>query len=136
VTSVVIDSNLYISALVFGGTPQQLFDLLQTEKVRLYLSQFIIDEVSGTLVGKFGWTPENLAQFLPPVWERCTVIRPTLRLKVCGDPDDDHVLECAVAASAQYLITGNKKHFPSEYRGVRVVTARLMIEQLETRTGE
>jgi putative PIN family toxin of toxin-antitoxin system len=54
VTNVVIDSNLYISALVFGGTPQHLFDLLQTEKVRLYLSQFIIDEVSGTLVGKFG----------------------------------------------------------------------------------
>ena len=84
-TSVVIDSNLYISALVFGGTPQQLFDLLQREKVRLYLSQFIIDEVSGTLVRKFGWTAENLEEFLPPLWERCTVIRPTLRLKICGD---------------------------------------------------
>jgi len=93
VTSIVVDSNLYISALVFGGTPQHLFDLLQTEKVRLYLSQLlIIHEVS----------PENLRQFLPPLWERCTVIRPTFRLKICGDPDDDHVLECAVAASAQY----------------------------------
>jgi putative PIN family toxin of toxin-antitoxin system len=136
VTSVVIDSNLYISALVFGGAPQHLFDLLQREKVRLYLSQFIIDEVSGTLVRKFGWTPENLEEFLPTLWDRCTLIRPALRLKVCGDPDDDHVLECAVAASAEYLVTGNTKHFPSEYRGVRVVTARQMIEQLETQTGE
>ena len=54
--------------------------------------------------------------------------------RVCPDPDDDHILECAVSAGADYLVTGNLKHFPLQYRGVRVVTARHMIEQL-TRVG-
>ena len=76
-TGVVIDSNLHISALVFGGLPQQLLDALQSE---------------GTSVGRV--------------------------------PDDNHVLECAVSAGAQYLVTGNVRHFPPEYKAIRVVTAR------------
>ena len=85
-TSVVIDSNLYISALVFGGPPQQLFDVLRRDEARIYISPFIVGEVSGTLARKFGWTPEALDEFLPPLWERCVIINPKIRLKAVPIP--------------------------------------------------
>lgn len=129
-TGVVVDSNLYISALIFGGLPQRLLDLLHARGTRLYISKLIIEEVSGTLTGKFRWTKQEAETFLPPLWEGCTLIRSTARLKVCADPEDDHVLECAVSAGADYIVTGNLKHFPAEYRGIRAVTARQMIELL------
>ena len=126
-TGVVVDSNLYISALVFGGLPQRLLDLLQSCHIPLFTSKSIIDEVSGTLGRKFLWTKQELEIFLPPLWERCDLIK---RLNICRDPDDDHVLECAVSAGADYIVTGNLKHFPAEYRGILIVTARRMIELL------
>jgi len=130
VTGVVVDSNLYISALVFGGLPQQLLDLIEITGVPLHISSSIIDEVSGTLTRKFGWTEERVEEFLPPLWARCTLTRLGTRLSVCPDLDDNHVLECAVAAGADYLVTGNIRHFPRDYGGIHVVTARRMMERL------
>ncbi len=123
-TRVVIDTNIYISALVFGGTPQRVFDVIQSDGLVLYLSDFIKDEVTGTLSKKFNWTRHEVQTFLPPLWKRCVLVKPTVRLRVCSDPDDDHVLECAVAAGADYLVTGNTKHFPLSYGSTKVITAR------------
>lgn len=127
---VVVDSNVYISALVFGGVPQQVLDLIYSHGLPLYISQSIMDEVAGTLSEKFNWTREEINLFLPPLWERCILIRPTIRLKVCADPDDNHVLECAVAAQADFLITGNTKHFPKSYKTTTVISPRQLLELL------
>jgi putative PIN family toxin of toxin-antitoxin system len=101
---VVVDANVYISALVFGGVPQQVLDLISSRDLRLYISQSIVDEVTGTLLEKFGWGHRDVRTFLPLLWERCTVIKPDIRLEVCSDPDDDRVMECAEAARADFLI--------------------------------
>ena len=53
---VVVDANVYISALVFGGVPQQVLDLISGRDLDLYVPHPIIEEVTGTLVEKFNWT--------------------------------------------------------------------------------
>ncbi len=45
-----------------------------------------------------------------------------------GDADDAHVLGCAVAGKAAFLVTGNLRHFPSRYRGMDVVTPGAFID--------
>lgn len=127
-TRVVVDSNVYVSALVFGGVPQKVLDLIQNRGVKLYVSQSIMDEVAGVLSRKFGWTQAELAQFLPPLWARCILVKPTRRLKISRDSDDDRVLECAEAAGADFLITGNAKHFPKAYKTTAVVSARQFLD--------
>jgi len=130
VTRVVVDTNVYISALVFGGVPQRVLELISSHGLPLYISPSIMEEVSGILSAKFGWTKEDLELFLPPSWDRCIIIKPTLRLKVCADPDDNHVLECAVAAEAEFLVTGNAKHFPKAYKATKVISPRQLLEML------
>jgi len=127
-TKVVVDANVYISALVFGGAPQQVLDLIQRQGLSLYISESIMNEVAGTLLQKFNWTEAEARWFLPPLWERCIILRPTIRLKVCPDPDDNHILECARAGQADFLITGNAKHFPKSYETTKVISPRQFLQ--------
>ena len=133
---VVVDANVYISALVFGGVPQQMLDLIQSQGLPLYISPSIMDEVTGTLLEKFNLTRQEVTTFLPPLWERCIIIKPTISLKVCSDPDDNHVLECAQAALADFLVTGNAKHFPKSYKTTKVISPRQLLEMLLTEAGQ
>jgi putative PIN family toxin of toxin-antitoxin system len=107
VTRIVVDSNVYISALVFGGVPQRVFDIIQSQGHGLCISQPIMDEVAGVLVRKFDWTQAELDAFLPPLWQRCMVVAPTAAVKICDDPDDNRILECALASGASFIVTGD-----------------------------
>jgi predicted nucleic acid-binding protein len=60
-------------------------------------------------------------------------VKPTERLTICSDPDDDVFLECAQTARASYIVTGNIKHFPPSWAGARIVTARSLLDTLSAR---
>jgi predicted nucleic acid-binding protein len=79
---VVVDANVYISALVFGGVPQQVLDLISSLDLDLYIAPPIIEEVTGTLIEKFNWTQRDVKAFLPLLRARCIVIKPNIHLKV------------------------------------------------------
>jgi len=55
-------------------------------------------------------------------------VRPTQAVHACADPDDDIFLECAQAADAHYLVTGNVKHFPATWVNTRVISARQYLQ--------
>jgi putative PIN family toxin of toxin-antitoxin system len=76
--------------------------------MELCISHPIMEDVGGVLARKFGWTAPELAGFLPPLWRRCIVVTPTKAVTACGDPDDNRVLECAQAAEASSIVTGDE----------------------------
>jgi uncharacterized protein len=108
VRGVVVDTNVYISALVFGGTPRMVFGLIEGVGYRLYVSRPIMDEVADVLTRRFGWSEEDLRRFLAPLWRRCFIVRPAVVLEICDDPDDDRILECAQTADADFIVTGDE----------------------------
>ena len=59
-----------------------------------------------------------------------TMFSPVGTIGVSKDDPDNRFLECAEAAGARYLVTGNLKHFPKPYKGTQVVTARRLLELL------
>ena len=116
--AVVVDTNVYISALVFGGTPRMVFERIDSLGYRLCVSKPIMDEVAEVLTRRFGWSGADLRRFLPPLWRRCFIITPTAALEICDDPDDDRILKFAQAADADFIVTGDDdllrlKHFGS-----------------------
>ena len=63
------------------------------------------------------------------------MISPTIRLKVSSDPDNNHVLECAEAAEADFLVTGNAEHFPKSHKTTKVINPRQLLELLLPEAG-
>lgn len=125
----VIDTNVLVSAAIKpAGLQRTALVLAITKPARLYISRPILAEYSEVLA-----RPElkirkglrqQLLQFLK---NRSRLVVPTQRLSVAYDPDDNIFLECADAARADYLITGNQKHFPRFWKKTAVITPREFI---------
>lgn len=96
--------------------------MLAGGSVQLIVSPAIIAEYEDVLARKkFGLSPLTVNSIIKSLRKLAVEIVPSEPLRVCSDPADDKFLECAVAAGAPYLVTGNLKHFPKMLGGVRVV---------------
>jgi hypothetical protein len=73
---------------------------------------------------------------LETIREKGLWVRPTEAVRACADPDDDIFLECAQAARAAYIVTGNIKDFPASWHETRIVTARYFLEITSGETGK
>lgn len=72
--------------------------------------------------------PEDvIAGALQAIREKSLWVRPAERVRACSDPDDDIFLECAQAALADYLVTGNHRHFPTSWKETKIVTPRRLL---------
>ena len=105
---VVADTNILISALQFGGKPKQLLDLSTDGQVDLAISEAIIGETIRILRDKFNRTPDWLAEADRQLRVIARLIEPTESLQVVeADPSDDRILECALAADAEVIVSGD-----------------------------
>ena len=104
---VVIDSNIYVSAVVFGGVPRSLLVWAELGRFEICTSPVIRQEVERTLSQKFEWPPEQIDQACSPLWTIAHQVVPELSLAVTDDPDDNRIVECAVAGKAKMIVTGN-----------------------------
>src|SRR5271167_5023877 len=103
---VVLDSNVFISALLFGGNPRQIINLAASGSFELCCCDSIRAEVELVLSVKFGWPRRRIVPATGYLWSLSCFVEPQLRVSDCSDPDDNRVLECALQAEAAYLVTG------------------------------
>lgn len=129
----VLDTNVLVSAVHFGGRPEELLMLANEGAVRLFLSPFILEETSLVLKKKLGWTSSRARDFIEAIAEVATVIEPETHLEVVEDDEtDNRILECAVDAKADFLVTGDRRHLLplKRYRKIRIVTPAKCMELL------
>jgi uncharacterized protein len=107
-TRIVLDTNVYISAFLFGGKPSLILDRIEGGQIELCYSQPIRKEVEGVLAEKFAWPAETISLACAPFWNIGICVKPRRTIRACSDSDDDRILECAVEAQAQYIVTGDK----------------------------
>lgn len=120
---VVYDTNILVSAnLKPGSLIASLVALALGQQVRLFYSRPVFEEYQAVLVRpKFGFQPQAVERFLQDVREVGTEVFPTQRVRVARHEADNRFLECAQAAKADYLVTGNTKDFPPRFKGTQVV---------------
>ena len=131
---VVLDTNVIISALNFPGNERLVLELALRGRFEFYLSLFILEEVAGVLKRKFGWEEERTAQAIRGIENAATVIEPPRLAEVVeGGHADNRILECAVEASADYLVTGDRRHLLpiGEHQSMRIVNAPRFLSALE-----
>jgi uncharacterized protein len=137
----VFDTNVVLSALLWGGKPAQLLHAAVGPSVVLYSSQWLIDELAQSLgkpklarrVAKLAMTPEDLAanfRSLTVLVEHGGLAQPVSR-----DPDDDFVLACGLAASADVIVTGDDDLLVlGAWQGIAIMTVSECLEVLAALT--
>jgi uncharacterized protein len=125
----VIDTNVLVSAALNPDGLQRTTILIAiTKPARLYVSPPILEEYAGVLARpQFKIRKGLRLQLLQLIENSSHIVVPSRRLDVAGDPDDNIFLECADKAGADYLITGNQKHFPQFWKKTKIITSREFI---------
>lgn len=122
----VVDTNVVVSAaLKPEGLQRTVLVLALTKPARLYVSSVILEEYRDVLARPELQIRRGLQQqLLQLIKRRVHVVRPARPLQVTSDPGDNIFLECADAARADYLVTGNTRHFPSFWKRTKAITSR------------
>ena len=126
----VVDTNVLVSAALKPESLQRtVFLIAITKPARLYVSPPILEEYADVLARRELRISKGLRlQLLQLIRNRSTTIIPRYSLEVTSDPDDNRFIERADAAHADYLVTGNLKHFPRYWKGTKVISPREFIE--------
>jgi uncharacterized protein len=124
---VVLDTNVVVSAILWGGTPRTLFDLADAGHVTLFTSVELLRELTGILsrhkfAKKIAASGQSIDQIVDGYAAYTEIVRPERTPRVAPDPDDDVVLGTALAAKAKMIVTGDKPFLSvGTWRGVDVV---------------
>ena len=128
--TVVADSNVFISALVFGGRPRRILELAEAGTFSLVVCPHLRDEVEEVLIRKFGWPPGYARIACQPLWAISHQVRPKVHVKVAVDPDDDRILECAIEAQADIIVTGDRDLLRlGTFRSVAIMTPAAFLQR-------
>ncbi len=125
----VIDTNILVSAALNpDGLQRTTLLLALTKPARLYVTPPILEEYAGVLTRPHLHIRKGeRLRLLQLIKNRSHIVTPSRSLTVASDPDDNMFVECADAARADYLITGNRRHFPAFWKGTKIITSREFI---------
>ena len=132
---VVLDSNVIISGFLFGGPPGRLLECALGDSVQAYTSTPIMDEVRDVLLRpKFGLSSDQALMVVEELHDLCEVITPGRRVNaITADPDDNVILECAQAANANLIVSGDSHLLDLErWRGIDILSPANAIKRIES----
>jgi len=123
----VFDTNVLIAAIITEGICSKLLHRARIGEFSLILCPFIMKELRRILSKKFRLSHEELALAMEPISEAISqVIEHNLKITdICRDADDDNIIACAVAAKADYLVTGDSDLLDiKRYKDIKIITPR------------
>lgn len=129
---IILDTNVFVSAVFFGGTPYKILDAWRSDSVQIVISPEILEEyrrIGERLSAKYKGVS------LTPMLELLTInaqvfISPELPNQICDDKDDDKFIACAIASGARYIVSGDKHLLDvSGYNGIETLKPRAFVER-------
>jgi putative PIN family toxin of toxin-antitoxin system len=130
---VVFDTNVLLSGIGWRGKPFECLEMARSGAIHGVTCREIIDELAEKLTAKLKLSDDVAIDVIADLMTflELTSITRTLRV-VADDPEDDKVLECAVAARADFVVTGDKRHLlPIRvYAGVEIVSPAELIRRI------
>jgi len=128
---VVLDTNVVVSAiLTSAGLEDRVLKLGLHGRVRMYVSAPILEEYERILLSpRLGLRKSQVRSGLARIRDASQVVHPARMLSECRHDEDNRFLECAETARAEFLITGNRRHYPTEWKQTAVVNARQFLDR-------
>ena len=128
---VVLDTNILISAIHFGGKPRTILNLVEDSNsaIKAIISPVLLAELAETFTKKFNFDQEHIEEIKSTIEDGFELVYPKKELHVVKDKDDNRVLEAAVEGNCEYIITGDKDLLQLKvYRGIKIVTPEHFLE--------
>ena len=127
---IVIDTNIVVSGLMFEhGNEARLLGLLEARSVIPCVTPEILSEYEKVLARpKLRIDAHTRSAILNYFHANAILVTPVYTLAISPDESDNRFIECAEAASADFLITGNKRHFPASHGKTKIVNAREFLD--------
>lgn len=120
---IVLDTNVYISAAILGRVCEEIIQTCRFSNLEVFISKDIINELKDKLSRKFLWQNEQIIMFLESILEFCEVVKADEGIHyIKDDPDDDRILECAVTANCDFIISGDNHLLNlKSYKGIKIL---------------
>lgn len=135
ISRVVLDSNVIISGFLFGGPPASIIELAVRNLISCFTSLPILDEVRDVLQRpKFGLSPDQALSLIEELHELCVIVSPNHHIRaVEADPDDNAILECAAAADADTIISGDSHLLElGQWKRIRILCPSDALKEIES----
>ncbi|MCX6623013.1 MAG: putative toxin-antitoxin system toxin component, PIN family [Acidobacteria bacterium] len=117
-----LDSNIYISALEFRGAGTRLLSMARAGSIRIDTSNTILNETIGVLRDKFRWDGYRLHFARHELLRIANCVEPKQTIDAADDPDDNRVLECAIEAGSDCIVTNDTDLLRlGEYQEIKIV---------------
>jgi uncharacterized protein len=129
---VVFDTNVFISGLKYGGKPAIVLQMAAKAECILVTSEDILLEIEDVLLRKFLWNAGKVAATLTGIRAMADVVKPDIVLSDCEDPDDNRILEAAVAGGVACIVSGDRHLLCMKvFRGVEIVSVNDFVDRIE-----
>ncbi len=131
---VVFDTNIYLSAIIFGGNPRKVLQLAIDEKVLLSSSTEILFEIALKLKNKFKWPVQKINFTIRNIGNLVKVVKIKERIDIVKkDPTDNKILEAAIESKAGFIITGDNHLLKlKSYKRIKIIKATELLEYFKT----
>lgn len=129
---VVFDTNVLVSAFGFEGRIRRVWELVEAGRCHLYLSPFILVELSRNLAAKAGLTQAECEATERFILRFATLVEPARRVDIITRHEpDNRILECALEAKADILVTGNMRDLRrlGRFQGILIATPREFLDR-------
>lgn len=130
---VVLDTNIFISALVYGGVPEKVLRVILAKEIQVVVSPVLQAELIDIITKKFPLSLADMYLLEEEMQKSFVIVRPRIVLDVVRDKDDNKVLEAAVEGNCDFIITGDLDLLDlSKYKNIKVVTPNQFLQEFRT----
>lgn len=120
---VVLDTNILVSAILFGGKPEQILRHLIEKKIQVIISSVLLSELKEVFSKKFPLREPDLELTIRSMEKTFEIVQPRRSIDVARDEDDNRVLEAAIEGKCNYIITGDEDLLDlKKYKNIKILT--------------
>ncbi len=128
---IVVDTNVLISGVFFGGFPRKILESIVEKTLTACATAEIIEEYQEIVQEMIDRKQGHInRQLLTPLVQALEIVEPQTFVELSRDPDDDKFLGCAKDAKAMYIVSGDRDLLVlQEFEGIEIITAKEFCER-------
>lgn len=130
-TKIILDTNVLVSAMLFGGKPEQILHLVIEEKILAVTSPILLSELEEVFSKKFPLREPYLKLTIKNIENKFLIVQPKSEIKLARDEDDNRVLEAAFEGKCNYIITGDRDLLDLKiYKKIKIITPDTFLSEI------